>query len=140
MANADSMVHITQGELEQLIGENRSSIGESKEGVIGEDSSQTHRAGVEDGFSTEAAETGMAMDDFDLFANDNVAENREEREDRREGGLAIDDEEGNVIDLKSVGEISDTGSTFVGMCDDDNLVSSIDQFLERTEEYRVRQT
>lgn len=108
--------------------------------MVGEDSSQTHRAGVEDGFSTEATETGMAMDDFDLFAYDNVAENREEGEDCREGGLAIDDEEGNVIDLESVGEIPDTGSTFIGMRDDDNFVSSINQFLKRKEGYHVRNT
>lgn len=97
--------------------------------MIGEDGSETHCAGVEDGFATEATETRMAMDNFDLLPNDNVAEYGEEGEDGREGGLAIDNEERNVIDLESIGEVSDSCSALVCMSDDNDFVSAIDQFL-----------
>ena len=97
--------------------------------MIGEDGSQTHCAGVKDGFATEATETRMAMDNLDLLPNDNVAEYGEKGEHGREGSFAVDNEERNVIDLESVGEVSDSRSALVCMSDDNDFMSAIDQFL-----------
>lgn len=85
---------------------------------------------MEDGFSTEATETGMTVDNLNLLANDNVAEYGKERKDGREGGFAVDDEEGDVVDFQAIGEVADSCSTFVRMCDYDDFVSAIDEFLE----------
>lgn len=123
------MVDITQCKFEKFVGKNGGSVSESKQGVIGEDGSQTHCAGVEDGFATEAAETRMAMDNLDLLPNDNVAENGEEGEDGGEGSLAVDNEERDMIDLESIGEVSDSCSALVCMGDDNDFMSAIDQFL-----------
>jgi hypothetical protein len=85
---------------------------------------------MENGFSTEATKTGMAVDDLNLLANDNVAEYRKERKDGREGGFAVDDEEGDVVDFQAIGEVADSCSTFVRMRNYDDFVSTVDEFLE----------
>lgn len=72
----------------------------------------------------------MAMYDLDVLAYDDVAEYWEEREDCREGGFAVYDEEGNVVDLEAVGQVAYTGTAFVGVCDDDDFVAAVNEFLE----------
>lgn len=70
----------------------------------------------------------MAMHDIDPFPQHNVSKNREEGEHSREGGASVDDEEWDVVDFESVGEISNTGAPFVGVRDDDYFVAPVDQF------------
>lgn len=82
---------------------------------------------MQDRLEAEAAETGMAVDDFDLLPDDNVAEYWEEREDCRERRLAIDDEEGNMIDLQPISQVSDASSASVGVGNDDDFVATVDQ-------------
>ena len=60
---------------------------------------------------------------------EDVAQYGEEGEDGGEGGLAVDNPEWDVVDLETVGKISDAFSTVVRMCDDDDLVSTIYEFL-----------
>lgn len=71
----------------------------------------------------------MSVYDFDALADYDVAEDGEEGEDGREGRLAIDDEEWDVVDLEAIGQVTDAFSASVGMCNDDDLVSAIDEFL-----------
>jgi len=84
---------------------------------------------MKNGLPTETAETRMTVDDLNLFSNDNIAENGEEGKDGREGCLAVDDEEGDVVDLEPVGEVAHSGPAFVRVCDDDHFVSTVNQFL-----------
>jgi hypothetical protein len=125
------MVHITQRKLEELVGQNGGGIGESEERVVGKDCAQSHRSRMENGFSTEATETSMAVHNLNLFANHDIAEYGKERKDSREGSFAVDDEEGDVVDFQAIGEVADSCSTFVRMRDYDDFVSAVDQFLGR---------
>lgn len=97
--------------------------------MISKDGPQAHGAGVEDGLVAQTAETGMAVDYLYVLPDDDVPEGREEGEDGGEGGLAVDDEEGDVIDLESVGQIAYTGSALVGVCDDDDFVAAVYELL-----------
>jgi hypothetical protein len=69
----------------------------------------------------------MAMHNLDLLPNDNATEYWEEGEDCWKGGGPVEDEERNVVDLEAIREISNTGSTFVCMGDDYDLVSSVNE-------------
>jgi hypothetical protein len=128
MTDTDDMVDVTQGELQQLIGENRAGVGKAKQRVIGKDGAEPHGSGMEDGFVAEAAQALMAMDDLDLFADDDIAEDGEEGEDGGHGRLAVDDEKGDMVDFEAVGEISHACPSFVGVGHNDHLVAAIDQF------------
>ena len=76
---------------------------------------------------TEATQAGVAMNDFNLFSDDDVAENWEEGEDGWHSGLAVNDKERNVINLEAIGEVSNSSPAFVGMRDDDYLMTSVNQ-------------
>ncbi len=52
-------------------------------------------------------------------------EDGEEGEDGGEGGLAVDDEEGDVVDLEAVGEVADAFAIVMGVGDDDDLVAAV---------------
>lgn len=73
----------------------------------------------------------MTMDNLNLFANDDVPEYWKEGEDSRERRLAVDDEEGNVVDFEAIGEISDPRAASVGMGDDHDLVTAVDEFARQ---------
>lgn len=123
------MIHITQCELQQLVGQDRSCIGKPEKRMVGEDSSKAHGSRVEDSLTTEATETGMAVDNLNLLSNHDIAENREEGKDGREGRFSVDHEEGDVVDLEAIGEVPNTRAALVCVCDDDHFMSSVDQFL-----------
>ena len=78
----------------------------------------------------QATETSMAVYNLDSFANHDVAKHREEGEDGGEGGLAVDDEKGHVVDLEAVCEVAHSCSTGVCVRDDYDFVTTIDEFLE----------
>jgi hypothetical protein len=127
MAHTDTVVNITQCEFEKLVRENGTRISEAKERVIGKNSPQAHCARMQDSFMAKTAETAMAMHNLNTFANANVPEGGKEREDGRKGGGAVDDEEGNVVDLDAVCEVANTLPVIVGVGDDDDLVATIDE-------------
>lgn len=85
---------------------------------------------MQNGLMAQTAETCMSVYDLYSFAYDNVAKYREEGEDGGKGGLAVDDEEGHVVDLQSVCEVPYACATGVCVCDDYDFVSSIDEFLD----------
>lgn len=43
----------------------------------------------------------------------------------------VDNKERNIVDLKSIRQISDTCSTFVCIGDDDDFMAAINKFLEK---------
>ena len=128
MADADDMVHIAQSKLQQLVGENAPSIREAKQTMIREHSPQPHGSRMQYSFMTEATKTGMSVYDLDALADYDIAKDGEEREDGGEGGLAINDPEGNVVDLEAVSQVSYARSAGVGVCDDYDFMSAIDEF------------
>jgi hypothetical protein len=74
----------------------------------------------------------MAMYDLDLLANDDVTKHREKGEHGGHSCRTIDDEKWYMIDFKAIGKISYAGSTLVSVCNDDNFMAAINQFLENT--------
>lgn len=80
------------------------------------------------GLMAQTAQTGVSMHNLDAFANDNVPEDGEEGEDGRKGRFSIDDEERNVVDLESIRQVSNTCPASVGVCNDDDFVTAIDEF------------
>lgn len=70
----------------------------------------------------------MTMYNLYLFSYNDISKDWEEREDGGEGCSSIYDQEGDMIDLQSVREISYACSPFVCVCDYDHFVASIDQF------------
>jgi len=70
----------------------------------------------------------MSMHDLNPLSYNDIPEHREEREDGRKGGFAVDDEEGNVVDFEAIGEVAHTGATLIRVCNDNDLVSAIDEF------------
>ena len=84
---------------------------------------------MENGLSTEATQTGMAMNYVNLLSDNDIAEYGEEREDGGECRFTVDDEEWNMVNLQSVGEISDSSASFVCVGNNNDFVSSIDEFL-----------
>lgn len=83
---------------------------------------------MQDGFVAEITQTSMAMNNLYLLANADVSKYRKEGEDGREGDLTIDDEKGDVVHFKAVGKVANALAVTVGMCDDDDFVSSIYEF------------
>lgn len=123
------MVDIAQCKLEQLVCKNRSRVGKSKQGMVREHSAKAHGPGMKNSFMAETTQAGMPVDNLDLLANDNVPENGEEGENRRHSGLAVYNEERDVVDLESIGKVADPGASFVGMGNDDHFVASVNKFL-----------
>ncbi len=78
----------------------------------------------------EVAETGMAMDDLNLLANDNVSKDGKEGEDGRKGRFPVDHKEWNMVDFEAIGEVTNAGPAGVCMGDDNDLMAAIDKFLD----------
>lgn len=131
VADANDVVDVAEGELEQLVGQDTGSVCEAKETVVGEDGAQAHGAGVENGLVAQTAETGMAVDNVDALADDYVAEDGEEGEDGGEGRLAVHDKEGHVVDLEPIGQVAHSAAAVVLMRDDDDLVPAVNELLRQ---------
>ena len=71
----------------------------------------------------------MSMNDLDLFSNDDIPKDWEEGEDGRKGSFAIDDEKGYMVDFETIGQVMDARSTFVGVRNNNDFVSSINELL-----------
>jgi hypothetical protein len=129
VAYTDDMVNIAEGKLQQFIGQDGPGICKTKKGMVGKNGPEPHGAGVQDTFMAEAAETGMAMHNLNLFSDHNVPEDGKEGKNRGHGRLSIDDEERNMINLETIGEIMHSSSSLICMRDDDDFVSSVNEFL-----------
>lgn len=82
---------------------------------------------MQDSFVTQTAQAPMAVDNLDLLPDNNVAEDREEREHGRHCGFPVDDQERDVVDLQAIREVVDAGATFVRVSDDHDFVPSVNQ-------------
>jgi hypothetical protein len=71
----------------------------------------------------------MAMNNVDVLSNNNISEYGEEREDGRKCRFTVDDEERDVVDLESIGKVTNSSPPFVCMRNDNYFVSPIDEFL-----------
>lgn len=129
VTDAYDMVDIAQCEFEELVGKDTPSIRKTKQAMVCEDSSQSHSPCMQYGLMAQTTQAGVSMYDSNALANNNIAEDGKEGEDGGEGGLAVDNPEWDVVDLETVGKISDAFPTVVRMCDDDDLVSTIYEFL-----------
>lgn len=69
----------------------------------------------------------MAMYNLNLLSDHDVSKDREKGEDRGECRFPIDHEEGNMIHLESIGEVSNTTTTFICVGDDDYFVTAVDE-------------
>ncbi|KAM5501250.1 hypothetical protein McanMca71_005364 [Microsporum canis] len=115
--------------LSTLVCEDRAGVCKSKQGVVGEDGTESHCSGVEDGFMTETAQAAVPMHNLYLLTNHNVPEDGEEGKDGWHGRFAVNDEEGDMVDLETVRQITHTGPAFVRMRHDYHFVSAINEFL-----------
>lgn len=129
MADADDMINVAQRELEQLVGQNTRSIGEAKKAVVSKDGPQAHRARMQYSLVAEAAETSMSMHNLNAFADYDITKDGKKGEDSREGCLAVDDPKRNIVDLESIGQVPDAFAAGVGVCNDDDFVSTVYEFL-----------
>ena len=139
MANAYYMINIAQAELQKFVRENRSCIGKPKKRMVRKYCPQPHGSCMQDRFMTETTQTGVTVDDLNLFANDDIPEYGEEGEHRGHSRLAIYDEERHMVNLETVGKIPNPRATFICVRDDYNFMATVDKFLEPNE-YQVDQT
>ena len=96
--------------------------------MVGEHRPQAHSPGMQNGFMAKAAQACVTVHNFNLFSDYDVSKNWKKGEDGWKSGFSIDDEERYMIHFEPIGQISDTSSSLVGMCDDDHLVAAIDEF------------
>lgn len=75
----------------------------------------------------------MAMDDLNLFANHDIPEDRKEGEHCRHSRLAIYDEERYMVNLETIGQVSNPGPPFICMCNDNDFMAAVYEFLELNE-------
>jgi hypothetical protein len=78
-------------------------------------------------FMAETAQTSMAMYNLNLFSNDDIPKYGEEGEDGWERSCAVHNQKWDMVDFQTIREVSYTGATFVCVCDNYHLVSSIDE-------------
>lgn len=68
------------------------------------------------------------MDDLNSLSHHNVPVHWKEREHRWERRLTIDDEERNVVDFETIGEVVDARTALVRVSNNNDFVSSIYEF------------
>ena len=71
----------------------------------------------------------MSMHNLNALADYDVTEDGEKREDGRECCFAVDDPKGDIVNLESVGQVPNAFSAGVGVCNDDDFVSTVYEFL-----------
>jgi len=89
---------------------------------------KAHGSPMKDGLVGQGAKGRMPVYDLDTFADEDVAEDGKQGEDGGEGGVPVDNGEGNVVDLEAVGEVADAVAVAVGVGDYDDFVAAVDEF------------
>ena len=67
----------------------------------------------------------MSVYNLDLLTYNYIAEYGEKGEDRWHSRFSVYDKEGNVVDLETVCQVSDSCSAFIRVGNDDNFVASV---------------
>jgi hypothetical protein len=80
---------------------------------------------------THTAHASMPMNNFYLLSNDDIAKYWKEGEDGRKGAGAENDEEWHMVDLKSICEVSYSGSIIVGVRYYYDFMSAINQLCRK---------
>jgi hypothetical protein len=128
MADADDMVYVTQSKLEEFVREYTCCICKPKERMVCEDCPQAHSPRMQYCLLAQVTQTGVSVYNLNLLAYDDVSEYGKKGKDGRECRLAVDDEKGYMVDLETVCQVSYTGSTLIGVRDDDHFVAAVDEF------------
>ena len=76
----------------------------------------------------QTAQTSVTVYNFNLFSQNDIPEYWEKRKNCGKCGFTINDEERYMVDFEAIGKIPDTGPSFVGMGDDDDFVTAVDEF------------
>lgn len=97
--------------------------------MIREDGPDTHGASMESCFPTQTTQGGMAMYNVDLFSYYDVPEYGKEREDGGHSGRAVYGPERHIVAFQTIREISNSCPIIIGVSDNDDLVTSIDEPL-----------
>lgn len=69
----------------------------------------------------------MAVYDFNLLSDADVAKDGEEGENRGERCLSVDDKKGDIVHLKAVGEVSHACAVVICVSDDNDFVATVDE-------------
>lgn len=128
VTDAYDMVNITQRKLQQLVRKNAPQLRKAIQRVIRIHRPQPHRPAVQDGLVGHGAQRRVAVHDLDALADEDVPQHGKQREDGGEDGAAVNDEEGDVVDLEPVGEVAHARAVAVGVGDDDDLVAAVNEF------------
>lgn len=78
-------------------------------------------------FMAEAAEAGMAMNDFNLLPDYDVPKYWKEGEDRWHRRLSVNDEKRYMVNLEAIGKVVDSCTAFVSMSDYDDLMAAVNE-------------
>lgn len=73
----------------------------------------------------QTTQTGVSMDDLDLFSYDNVSKDREKRKHSRHRGFSMNNKERHMVNFESICQVSNTLSTFICMRDDDDFMAPV---------------
>ena len=68
------------------------------------------------------------MHNLNLFSDDDISKNGKERKNSGESCFSIDDKEWDVIDFESIGQISHARPAFVGVGNNYDFVTAVDEF------------
>lgn len=128
VAHTDAMINITERKLQQLIRQDTRGVRKAIQRMISKHRPQPHSPRMHNRLMTQTTETGMAMNNLDPLTDTDVSEDGEKGEDGWESSVAVDDPKGDVVDLDAVGEVADAFAVVVGVCDDDDFVTAVDEF------------
>lgn len=129
MRDANDVVDIREGELEELVHDNTAGIRESKERMIREAGFETHGARVDDGLVAHRGEGLVSMNDRYPLPQDNCPEDRKESVECRRGSVLKDNLHGDMVNFEPVGQTPNPAPAAIGVCDDNNFVSPLYQAL-----------
>lgn len=121
MRDANDMIDIAEGKLEQFVRQDRAGIGEPKQRMIGKTHLEPHGFPVEDSFLTERGKGAMAMDNVNGFTNKNAAKQREKAKQGGKCGFRVDHQRRHIVHLEPIGHVAYPFSVSVRMRHDNHL-------------------
>ena len=127
MRDTDAVVDIAEGELEQLVCQYTCRIGKAKQRMVREARLEAHGPRMQDRLVAQAAQARVAVDNLDLLADEDVAEDGEKRKHCGEGRLAVDHKERRVVHLEPVRKVPHTRAVAVCVRYDYHLVPAVNQ-------------
>ena len=95
------MMYVRQDDLQELVGDDGAAIREAKEGVVSEDRTDSHGAGVHDAFMAQGTERPVAVHQRDVLAQEDLAQDGEGAQHSGQGHLVVEGQHGQVVHLQS---------------------------------------